>query len=131
MEPLRKVTMRPYVDQSIGFTLETFDTFKTDSLGKSILAYRFTQYRSPSNEKIIFEGEDFHCSPCTAIDSDDCLRSLLSFLTLRKGDTDDECFEDYTPEQIKFSEQYAETLSLYAYEDNPQPWDETDLEDHC
>jgi hypothetical protein len=126
---LRTVTMRPYVDQSKSFTLKTWDTYRSDSSGKSTLGYQFTQHRTPNSEKIIFEGEDFHCSPMDAIDSDAALRSLLSFLTLRPGDTDQEYFENYTQDQLDFTSEHAEILSLYAMEDNADPWDETDQTD--
>jgi hypothetical protein len=65
---------------------------------------------------VIFEGEDFSCSPMIAIDSDDSLRSLLGFLTLKPGDTDRDYFDDYTPEQLAFAENEAESLSIWALE---------------
>jgi hypothetical protein len=49
---------------------------------------------------IIFEGEDFAGSPMDADDSDETVAALLTFLTLRRGDTDAEYFESYTPEQL-------------------------------
>jgi hypothetical protein len=60
---------------------------------------------------VLFEGSDFHCSPLHAIDSNETVAALMGFLTLRKGDTDVEYFADYTPEQLGYSEEYAETLS--------------------
>lgn len=118
---LRNVTLRPYRDQSISFTLNTFDSGRTDNLGKSILEYRF---QGPDG-KIIFEGADFHCSPMHAIDSDAAVRALLSFLTMQPGDTDAEYFESYTQEQLDFASEHAEALSIYALEesDDPQPFD--------
>lgn len=119
-EQLRKVTMRPYVDQSVAFTLETFDTGKVDRMGKYVIAYRFSQ-----GDKVLFEGDDFHCSPMYTIDSGESLRSLLGFLTLRPGDTDEEYFKNYTQEQLDFANEHAEILSLYAHEDNPDEFDES------
>ena len=93
------------------FELRLFDTYSVDSLGKCRLAYRFYH-----EGKLIFEGSDFCCSPCYAIDSDACVGALLGFLSLRKGDTDADYFDDYTDEQIKFSDSFGEELSMYVYE---------------
>ena len=74
------------------------------------LAYRFFQVTGRINE-LIFEGEDYGCSPCDAIDSDASVASLMTFLTLRPGDTDDEYFEKYTERQLRFADEHAEALS--------------------
>lgn len=108
MDKLRKVEME-------GFTLETWDTGRTDEMGKSILRY---ELRDPS-DGVVFEGADFSCSPCHAIDSDESLRSLLSFLTLRPGDTDADYFKSYTERQLKFCRENAEQLSIWADEESP------------
>ena len=120
---LRNVTMRPYRNQSHDktFTLNTWDTGRTDSLGRSILHYQFQQ-----GDKLLFEGSDFCCSPMHAIDSDETLRALLGFLTLRKGDTDAEYFENYTQEQLDFADEHAETLQMYTLEDEPWQFESSD-----
>jgi hypothetical protein len=123
---LREVTMRPYVDQSISFTLMTYDAYRTDRMGKSILRYALIDDKTGST---IFQGEDFACSPMNAIDSDESLRALLTFLTLRPGDTDAEYFENYTQAQLDFANEHGEILSMYAMEDNPDAWDVTDQEE--
>jgi hypothetical protein len=122
---LREVTMRPYIDQSISFTLMTYDAYRTDRMGKSILRYALIDDKTGNT---IFQGEDFACSPMNAIDSDESLRALLSFLTLRPGDTDAEYFENYTQSQLDFANEHGEILSMYAMEDNPDAWDVTDQE---
>lgn len=94
-----------------GFRLELFDTFHTDRYGKSRLAYEFYH-----DGTLIFEGDDFCCSPLHGIDSDETVGALLTFLSLRPGDTDPEYFESYTPEQLAWSEQYGEEVSMYALE---------------
>lgn len=110
MERIRTVILRPYTSQPKGmapvFTLTLWDTYKTDNLGKSILRYRLVS----NQHGVIFEGEDFACSPMHAIDSDDCVKSLLGFLTLKPGDTDDEYFENYTQKQLDFCAHHAEAL---------------------
>lgn len=95
-----------------GYRLQMWDTYKNDRLGKSIIFYRFTT----PDSAVLFEGEDFAVPSCTAIDSDDAVRSLVGFLTLRPGDTDKEYFEGYTPDQLDWAETEAEELSLWALE---------------
>ncbi len=95
-----------------GYRLDVWDTHRTDSYGKSILGYEF---RTPDDE-MLFAGEDFSASPLHAIDSDETLRALLGFLTLRPGDTDSEYFESYTPEQMAFAEGPAEELQMFGME---------------
>ena len=114
---LRNVTLRPYRDPAISFTLNTFDSGRRDEMDKSILEY---QFQGPDG-KVIFEGADFACSPMHAIDSDEAARALLGFLVLRPGDTDDEYFENYTEEQLNFANEHGETLSMYV--DNENPWE--------
>lgn len=95
-----------------GFRLELYDTFRSDSMGKSILAYELYD-----GDELIFEGEDYHCSPLHSIDGDDALAGLLCFLSLRPGDTDSEYFESYTPRQREWAESgRAETLGYLQSE---------------
>jgi len=81
------------------FTLWLFQTGRRKSTGQEILRYVFKDGR-----KTIFKGSDFGCSPLFSIDSLDCVYSILSFLALKKGDTDADYFKDYTPEQLAWSE---------------------------
>lgn len=93
-----------------GFELKLWATYQV-RYGKDILAYQFTH-----NGKVIFEGNDFGCSPLHAIDSDESVAGCLSFLSLKPGDTDPEYFEDYTEEQLGWATQYGEEVSLYVAE---------------
>ena len=74
-----------------GFRLELHDTYCTDALGKCRLAYELYH-----RDQLVFEGDDFCCSPLHAIDSDESVAALLGFLSLRPGDTDSEYFDGYT-----------------------------------
>lgn len=107
MERIRQVRFTPYRKGAAAFTLTLFDTHQTDSDGKSILGYELRQRAAT-----IFAGEDFHCSPLHAIDSDEAVKDLMGFLTLRPGDTDAEYFEKYTEAQLDFASEHAEALSL-------------------
>lgn len=94
------------------FSLCLYDVNRRDERGKHVLAYRFSDHG-----RVIFSGEDFACSPCHAIDSMDTVYSLLSFLALREGDTDDEYFSNYTPEQFTWRDSgRAEELSMIVME---------------
>lgn len=93
-----------------GYRLQTWDTEARDRYGKFIINYRF----SHPDGWCLFAGDDFACT--CAIDSDECLRSLLGFLTLRPGDTDAEYFESYSPSQMEFAEGDAEELQLWSIE---------------
>ena len=115
---LRSVRLTPY-RKGYGprFTLTITDTGRTDHLGKFVLGYRLVQIgntRTPDgrSRRVIFEGEDFACSPLHAIDSDDTIASLLGFLTLRPGDTDAEYFANYTDVQREYCDLHAETLAV-------------------
>lgn len=61
--------------------------------------------------KPLFEGEDFRPSSLFAIDSNENMEDLMSFLTLRPGDVDDEYFKDYTQDQLDYCATHAEALA--------------------
>jgi len=71
-------------------------------------------YRLKDGGEVIFEGNDFGCSPLHAVDSDECVNGILRFLSLRPGDTDPEFFADDTPRQKAWREERAEGLQLEA-----------------
>lgn len=109
-ETIGSQVFKPYLEgKGPVFVLTTWGTFRTDRYGKCILAYRLSM--GPP-DVVLFEGEDYACSPMHAIDSDECARSLMTFLTLRPGDTDREYFENYTPEQLAYCSEHAEALSM-------------------
>jgi hypothetical protein len=122
---LRRVRFSPY-RKGMGptFELTTWDTGRTGYDGKSLVGYRLTMrehYNAIGGRilkrwrakpaVVLFEGEDFGCSPLHCIDSDDAVAGIMGFLTLRPGDTDSEYFAEYTPEQLEFCSQHAEWLS--------------------
>ena len=110
-DPLRTVILRPYrAGMGPSFILRTFDTGRTDAMGKYRLAYRLTM-RAGRTSTVLFDGEDFCCSPLHAIDADQTMAALLGFLTLRPGDTDREYFANYSADQLAYCDQYAEALS--------------------
>ena len=62
--------------------------------------------------KVVFKGDDFF-SP-NDLDEKWNVAQLLGFLSLQDGDTDDEYFESYTPEQIAWRDERAGELSLWV-----------------
>ena len=103
------------------FRLRTWDTYETDGRGVTIIAYQLDDERAGCP---IFVGADFAGSPLSADDSDECLRSLLGFLSLRPGDVEPEYFEHYSAEQLAFAEIHGEELGCYAFDDSASHWDE-------
>lgn len=107
-----------------GPTLLTWDTGLADRHDKSQIGYAFTM---PGETLPLFAGADFYCPSVHAIDSDECLRSLLTFLTLRPGDTDADYFVDYTEDQLDFANTEAESLSVWADRESAEHYPFVDL----
>jgi hypothetical protein len=97
--------------ESDTFRLDLYATERTDWRGQTVLAYEFYD-----QGELIFKGEDFAGSPMHADDSDESVAALLSFLSLRPGDTDAEYLESYTPAQMAWCEDRGEELSMHAYD---------------
>jgi len=91
-----------HVRLETGHTLRTWNTGKTRGAGMMARTRIGYELSGPDGVRI-FRGTDFTSSPMHADDSDDALRALLGFLTLRPGDTDREYFDGYTPAQLAFA----------------------------
>ncbi len=102
--------IRTWEDDCNGYRLELYDTVQT-RWGKSILAYQFFH-----DDELIFEGRDYGCSPLHSIDGDESVAGLLTFLSLKPGDTDRDFFADYTKRQLEFAREHGETLHGYVEE---------------
>ena len=94
------------------YRLRTWDTGRLHSRGTTMIGYELF---APGKSKPIFCGEDFSSSPMDCIDSDASVAGLLSFLSLKPGDTDAEYFEHYTEEQLEFADGDAEDLAMLVY----------------
>lgn len=112
-DTLRRCIFRPY-QKGMGpsFELHMWGTNRTDWRGQSYLGYtlKMRSYKSKV-PTLLFEGSNFAGSPLYSDDSDQTIVYLMSFLTLRPGDTDADYFKDYTPEQLDFCSQHAESLA--------------------
>jgi hypothetical protein len=107
---IRRVIFFPYAyRQGPIFTLSIIDSETRDD--REYIHYRLRMKPWIGKSQIIFEGTDFGCSSLHAINSDETVKALMGFLTLRLGDTDSEYFADYTPDQLDFSIRHAEVLS--------------------
>lgn len=80
--------------------------------GRTFLRYRFC---APDGT-VLFSGKDFGVPRYEAIDSDAAVRSLLGFLTLKPGDTDQDYFDSYTPEQLEWCEGDDAAMLSWHYE---------------
>jgi hypothetical protein len=97
------------------FTLRVFDTGDM-SEGKHRLAYVFSDGEHPDGQQL-FSGSNFYASPLHAIDSDEALASILSFIALGEGDTDSDYFNDYTDKQLGWRDSpRREELAMLVYE---------------
>lgn len=97
------------------FRLDVWDTHRRDKDGKAILRYALFD-GGWNGGRLIFDDDDFHCSPLHAIDSDDTMLAILNFLALSDGDTDASYFERYTQNQLRWRDARAQDLHLAAFE---------------
>ena len=103
-----------HVRLASGHTLRTWDTGRLRN-GRTCIGYELRDLAGA----VLFRGEDFGPSPMHADDSDETLRALIGFLTLRPGDTDREYFADYTPAQLAFARSSTCELLQFIYSDDP------------
>lgn len=64
------------------------------------------EYYFFDGEILLFAGNDYKPAPGMNVDSLESMINLLGFLTCQVGDTYDSYFENYTPAQIAFTENY-------------------------
>ncbi|MFC5829534.1 hypothetical protein [Nonomuraea insulae] len=77
-------------------------------------------YRLSRHNRTIFSAADISSPIGTTLSTDTLIitaRTVLSFLTLRPGDTDAEYFDDYSRAQLAWRDGFAEELSVYALEE--------------
>jgi len=113
---IRTVIFRPYLKgQGPTFRLSLYDIGLRRTDGKEAVGYKFTMKLLAGKSVTVFEGSDIGCSPLHAIDSDATVKSVMTFITLRPGDTDAEYFQDYNAEQRAFVEDHAESLDCAVF----------------
>lgn len=113
---VRTIILAPYArGQGPRFHLQTRDTGRFNGT-HTMLAYTLRMKDTDGRSVVLFEGADYGVPGHECIDSDDAMRGLLSFLTLRPGDTDVDYFAAYTAEQLAFCEHHAEALAMASYD---------------
>jgi hypothetical protein len=112
---MRGIGERVRVWRQDGFTLELWDTHRPTGTGR--LAHTLLAYRLSDRSRVIFQGDSFTPPLGVCIDSDECVAACLFWFTLKPGDTDEEFFEGYTPQQRKWIESgRVDDLSSIAWE---------------
>lgn len=120
-EIVRKVRFAPYrrgTGTGPTYTLELLDPPASagptwDEAGRIRIGYRLKRHQA-GKTTVLFEG--FDCHAHCAIDSDTAVETVMTFLTLRPGDTDSDYFASYTPDQLDWAQSEAETLSCDVYD---------------
>lgn len=108
---VRTVRFQPY-RRGAGptFTLRLYWAGQCDDAGRCVLGYKLT-----SERKVIFQGADYCAHVRHSLETDrSIVDGIMGFLTLRPGDTDDDYFAAYTPEQRAYCDAHAESLSCEA-----------------
>lgn len=115
-ELVRTIRLRPYTKASglPTFTLEIFDPERSDKRGAPIILWRLKKH-DYGKTSIVFDGlrepNKWRCSGWFSVDGDEAIECCLTFASLQPGDTDQEFFDDYSPEQLEFAHEHGETLS--------------------
>lgn len=110
---LRRVQFSPYGAKGARFFLVTWATNRrVEHSSGEWIGYQLS-IREQGKTRVLFTGEDIG-SAMNAIDSDECVRAIMSFLTLRPGDTDAEYFRNYTEDQLEYCTHHAEYLGYAA-----------------
>jgi hypothetical protein len=100
-------------DHNIVLTIFDYPSYK----GTGILQRSYYKYSMTLHGVELFSGDDYSPSPMDSAESLDSLLGLLSFLTVRPGDTEEEYFKDYTPLQLEFCNSYlCEELQSLPYD---------------
>jgi hypothetical protein len=103
-----------------GFELRVYDD-GTDDDNREVVRYVLHDngWRDDTGlfARKLFKGTDYRPSPLHAVDSDESIAALLSFLSLGEGDTDSEYFDNYTDRQLAWRDSdRREALAILAME---------------
>jgi hypothetical protein len=109
---IRRVIFRPY-RKGLGpsFTLVLIDR----GFGSYRVAASLTMRSAAGDRETVFSDVPFRPSPLHADDADETVRAVMTFFTLRLGDTDRDYFDDYTETQVAFRDAHAEALAFEVY----------------
>lgn len=110
-EHIRTVRFHPY-RKGMGptFTLALYDCGRPYHNGPQWqVGYRLRMHEN-GKSTTLFDRNDFGCSPLHAIDSNACVASIMGFLTLEAGGTDEEFFDDWSDEALAYRDTHAAML---------------------
>lgn len=116
-EIVRTVKLSPY-RKGMGptFQLDLWDAGKKweSNRQRQYVGYRLIMREAGKPALVLFRGEDIGLGMFSrhSLDSDETVRSVLSWLTLKPGDTDADFFANYTSEQLAFCDAHADALSI-------------------
>lgn len=90
------------------FTLHLYDVHNSDDAGRWGVGFVFKEGR-----RVVFSALTSETAAYGhhTVDGDDAVKNVMGWITLKPGDTDDEFFAKYTPEQLAFVRAHAEILS--------------------
>lgn len=100
---------------TVNLTIVSYGDYRRVNLAYTVV--------TPTN--VVFSGSEFSPSPLFEPTSPECAIDLLSWICLRYGDTDEEYFKDYTPEQSAWArspqcEEIAATVNDFISEHETQ-----------
>lgn len=100
-----------------GYELRLYDA-GTDDEGREVLRYVFHDLGwSEQSGRRLFVGGDYRPSPMHSVDGPESIAGLLSFLSLREGDTDRDYFDGYDERQLAWRDsERCELLQLIVHE---------------
>ena len=110
MDKVRTVRFKPYRSgMGPSFTLHMYDAETTDSAGRYGVCFEFKMGRETIFSSMTPANAAFghHC-----IDSNDAVKNVMGWITLKPGDTDREYFANYTQAQLDFASSHADTLEM-------------------
>ena len=62
---------------------------------------------------LLFSGSDYSPSPLYDFASNQSLAEMVGWLSLKPGDTDEEYFDNYTEDQLRFAEDHSDDMMMW------------------
>jgi hypothetical protein len=106
---VHKIVFQPYLkNRGPLFELKVWPLPTRGDNGKWNVGYELFLV-DDGKRSLLFRGEDFSHSHPKPL-AEEAIGDLMSFLTMRPGDTDEDYFEGYTPQQLEYCDKWAEAL---------------------
>ncbi len=98
-----------YRDDKRQVVIRAFDDSSWDEAGRVKLEIEVKHGR-----KVIFPRGQLYCALHGSSNSDEAKELVMSTVAMRPGDTDEEYFADYTPEQLAWASEHGEEIRSEA-----------------